>query len=111
MTTKPAHVRLREGSLKDTDFSTPGQREAARAILQHWEDTHNFTEIARRTGWSKSHIRNVFDEYFESAESPPEPEAEGFRNRALEELPDDILEAYRKGYRDGFKDGLKNTQN
>lgn len=109
-TDKPAHIQLRSGELKITDFSTPledtifetpHQRDAARYILVHWEETHNMNEIARRSGYSPSHIRNVYHEFFEPADVPPELDRDDETDEEGE-----YTEGYRDGYRDGFKDGL-----
>lgn len=104
---KPAHVRLRGGDLNSTDFRTPGHRAAAEAILEYWDETHNFSAIAAKSDWSQSHIRNVFYEYFEAADAP---DGDGLTSPS--EIPDELYkqiyrEAYRDGHDDGFEDGYE----
>ena len=112
---KPAHIQLRGDGLKNTEFDTAGERDAAEWILELWPETHNLSEIARRSDWSPSHIRSVFNEYFEPAEEPPETDGgglarskTGFRmdeDAVPEWIVEKVKEAYREGYQDGYDDG------
>ncbi|GAA0305505.1 hypothetical protein [Halarchaeum salinum] len=126
---KPAHIQLRGTSLKSTDcpssgpipaggedalndveFETAGMRDGARALLRHWEDAHgNFSEIARRSGWSPPHIRRVYDQYFEAADEDGADEIE-VDDVAMDDLSASARELYRRGYRDGFADGFEEAK-
>jgi len=106
MSEKPAHIKLVGESLEDTDFSTPGHRDAAEWILRLWPETHNLNEIARRSDWSPSHIQNVFSEYFEAASERQDYALGG----APEYSQQDIEAAYQDGYRDGYRDGFEDGQ-
>lgn len=101
--TKPDYLKLRGESLEDVDWETPSQRAAALDILRLWPQTKTFREISRRTDWSPSHIRNVYEEYFEPAAS----RAESHHDLASADTEEEDPEAYRDGYRDGFEDGFE----
>lgn len=125
-TDKPAHVQLRDTDLKSTDvkvsedipvevndvlqnhpFDTAGQRDAAREILRLWEATHaNFSEIARQTDWSTSHIREVYDEFFERYEYSGQYDESDDVDRESE-YRKIYREAYSDGYEDGFREGVR----
>lgn len=105
MSDKPAHIELAGGTLEDTDFDTPGHRDAAKWILKLWPETHNLNEIARRSDWSPSHIQNVYNQYFQPADEPHELE---FGSRAYSK--EDVDAAYRRGYRDGYREGFEDGQ-
>lgn len=66
---KPDSIQPIGGSIEGTEFGTAGEEAAAKDIVEIYPRTHNLQEIADRTSWSHSHIRNVFREYFEPAES------------------------------------------
>ncbi len=68
---KPDSIQPIGGSIEETDFDTAGEEAAAKDIVELYPRTHNLREIADRTSWSHSHIRNVFRAYFEPAESGP----------------------------------------
>lgn len=121
MTEKPDHIRLTAETFADADFDTKKQAAAAKAILEYWDDTHNFAEIARRSGWSSGHIRNVFHTYFEPAEEtiiPPDIDtggapAEGRRDLDIDTIIERagdgvgaelLLEMFAKGYEYGQRD-------
>lgn len=118
---KPEYIRLVGRTFAETDFVTEKQKAAARAILEHWDDTDNFAEIARRSGWSSGHISNVFHEFFEPAdetEIPPDfdtgprpPEAASGRGVSAlvehagdSELAELLIEMYALGYEHGQHD-------
>ncbi len=68
---KPESIQPIGGSIEDTEFDTAGQEAAAKDIVEFYPRTHNLQEIADRTSWSHSHIRNVYREYFEPADEGP----------------------------------------
>ncbi len=65
---KPDSIQPKGGSVEETEFNTAGEEAAAKDIVELYPRTHNLREIADRTSWSHSHIRNVFREYFVPAE-------------------------------------------
>jgi len=81
MSKKPAHVQPVGGSIESTEFDTQAEKAAAQEILRHYSETHNLSEIARRSGWSASHIRKVFHQYFEPAQLT-----------SLADIPDELLD-------------------
>lgn len=127
---KPAHVKLRGTDLKSTDypvsgqpdpdddavirtydFNTAGQRDAAETILRYWEeDLGNFSAMADKAGWSRAHIRNVFEEYFEPVETEVDVDPSvvgGEEEPSPNDLSEQAMQIYRQGYRDGYADGLE----
>ena len=107
MSSKPDNIQL-----VTQDFNTPAQRAAARDIILCWPSIKNFAEISKRTGWSEPHLRAVFDEYFEGAESASEasrPEEADIIDK-LPETGYTDSESYREGFRDGYRDGFAHGQ-
>lgn len=97
---KPPHVQLQGGaSLDDTEFGTAAHRAAAQAILTYWDQHHSFAGVARESKWSQELIRDVFYQYFEPGDT------EGDSG-----LPEDPMQAYRKGYREGYRDGQQDAR-
>jgi len=105
---RPAYIRPVGGTLEDTAFETASQRAAAEAILEHWPETHNFREIARRTSWSPAHIRKTFHEYFEPAEEPHHSDREADTSDTVPPVSEqhrrELRDAYIRGYLDGVRD-------
>lgn len=66
---KPDAIKPIGGSIEETEFNTGGEEAAAKDIVELYPRTHNLQEIADRTSWSHSHIRNVYREYFVPADS------------------------------------------
>lgn len=111
---KPDYIRV-----VDRSFDAPGQKTTAAWILLLWPTTRNFSEIGRRSGWSKSQVRNVYDEYFLPADSHEEM-LESTKDRGFfweffggletaqthrETASNYEVEEYKHGYRDGYRDG------
>lgn len=101
--TKPSHIKPLGGTIENTDFGTRAKEAAAEEILEHWDETHNLAEIARRSGWSHSHIRKVFHEFFVGADEVEEETARTDTG-VPENLPENPRNAYLLGYFHGSKD-------
>lgn len=103
---KPDYLRL-----VTDEFKTPAQRAAARDILLLWPTIKNFAEMSRRSKWSEPHLRSVYKEYFEAAESEGKASspAEADIVDAESDVGIDDTEAYKAGYRDGYRDGVEDS--
>lgn len=103
---------------------TAGRDDAADWIKEHAADNWTewtFSEIADETDYSRQHIANVVENYFQPTGAESDTKSNGSEPRTSpgsgqslseldnEQVPDWILEkvkeAYRDGYRDGFADG------
>jgi hypothetical protein len=92
---RPPHVQLEGGqSIEQTEFDTAAHKAAAEAVLTYWDNHHTFTGVAEESKWSEELVRKVFYRYFEPADTAGETG-----------LPEDPMQAYRKGYREGYRDG------
>lgn len=104
-------TRLKRKQRVPRSDRTPDRTKAAEWIDEHvipserdWEEW-TIKEIAEGSGWSREHISNTLDRYFEPAHSPAED--------VLDTLTDGMVDAehsgdgYREGLRDGFREGVK----
>lgn len=90
------------------DEVPPDQRTTDRDRAADWIQVHivdadryattTMAEMADESGWSRQHIANTLDAYFEPADPEAAPEIHETVDVEL------ILEIYRKGYRDGWED-------
>lgn len=101
---------LQRKSNVPTDLQTPDRSDAADWIECHvvngtrdWTEW-TITEIADETGWSRTHISNTLEAYFDAAsDDDPILTALGMDSRDLEQSGTD----YRAGLRDGFREGVR----
>lgn len=97
-------AQIRRKDVPESD-RTPDRDKAAEAIETMWPAT--FTEIGEETGFSRQHISNTFDLYFEEIHEGKKKLEKG--GEVTIEIPDDVDDpaAYVEGYMDGFRDGMK----
>lgn len=75
-------------------------------VLEAGKWPMQMNEIAEQTKWSRQHIANTVEAFFEPVFSLQEIAVEGH----LEEF-DSVFEAYRVGYQDGYADGREDALN
>lgn len=87
---------------------TPGRDEAAKWIQEHVIDEDAWSEttikgISEESGWSRQHIANTLEMYFEPTEEFAEDE-EQIIDREMLNL---LLDVHRIGYRQGYDDAMQ----
>lgn len=84
------------------DKRTPGKDQAAQYIEEEVIEKDRWpmqlSEIADETQWSRQHISNTLNDYFEPAEDGER------RLENVMDLAERLNEAYRRGYQDGWRD-------
>lgn len=113
---------VRKQSIPESD-RTPERDKAADWIDEHaaddWEDW-NFTDIEDETDWSRQHIANTVEKFFEPADAmhqssqgssvPADVRQSQPVDLGQEQLPQWVLDAVKEAYRDGYRDGIQDAQ-
>lgn len=102
--------------LRRKDSVPPGERTPDREQLADWIEEHvidgdevwynwTMTEIADATGYSRTHVSNTLDAYFEPATNDDRGAVLG---RLADELGETAAEGdYHAGFVDGFERGIR----
>ena len=95
----PADNLVRKASVPERD-RTPQRDDAADYIEDMWPE-HSLREIAEESGFSRSHIQNTIDRYFEPADRQ---ESHNGDTRTVEiDIPEGVDEkAYLIGWINGY---------
>lgn len=103
---REASALRRKPQVRDGD-RTPDRDEVAEFIAEHvaddW-DEWTITEIAERTGYSREHVSNVLDRYFEPQGQVATTELEEMLDA---QVPTEQSSEYRRGFADGFQQALQ----
>lgn len=101
--------RPKDYELVDDNFATESQRDAAEAVVEMYGtgegETQDISEIAERSGWSRTHISNVIERYFEPVGNHSDQLVD--TDKALRKA---YAEGYDAGFEKGFEQGLKHAK-
>lgn len=99
---------------------TSGRDAAADWIEEHaannWTEW-TFSEIADETDYSRQHIANVVENYFQPTDTGPEDSNGTAESVQFDRMPDDsevpdwVIEKVKNAYRDGMQDGIEIGKN
>ncbi len=102
----------RKQEISDED-RTADRDEAADWIEEHaasnWHDW-TFTRIAEETEFSRQHIANTVQAYFQPVTASGNATGTDGLDLNQDEVPEWILDAVKQAYRDGYRDGRADAQ-
>ena len=101
----------RKPTIPDSE-QTPMREKAAEWIEEHAADdwqNWTFTKIADETEFSRQHIANTVQTYFQPTDGSSASPTKASVSRA--DAPEWVLEAVKEAYRDGYRDGVEDERN